>query len=135
MIDHQEHDSARMGSERSFGLVFAGVFLIVALWPLTHAAGPRWWALAIAAALAGVAVFVPAVLGPLNILWFRFGMLLGRMVGPIVMALIFFISVTPTGLVFRLRRKDLLALDRDSTARSYWATRDESVVGSMRNQF
>jgi hypothetical protein len=135
MIDVQEHDAVNAGSERNFGLVFAGVFAIIGLWPLVHAAGPAWWALAVAVGFLCVALLVPSILRPLNILWFRLGMLLGRIVSPIVMGLIFFAAVTPTALLFKLRKEDLLYLGRDSNAGSYWIRRDESAGGSMRDQF
>lgn len=135
MIDHHEHDIVKVGSERSFGVVFAAVFLIVALWPIMYGGGPRWWALGVTGAFAIVTLARPALLSPLNLVWFRFGILLGRIVGPVVMGVIFFVAVTPTALVFRLRRKDLLDRRPNPAARTYWVARDESLSGSMSNQF
>ena len=127
----------RMGSDRAFGLVFAGVFAIVALVPLISGGGPRWWALAVAAGFAALALARPAVLRPLNRLWFRFGLLLHRIVSPIVMGVLFFLTVTPIGLAMRLRHRDLLRQKLDRKAASYWVEIDpeESSKGSMRNQF
>ncbi len=124
-----------VGSERSFGIVFSVVFVLIGLWPLVYSGSPRWWALTVAAAFITAGFLFPAVLKPLNILWFKFGMLLGRIIGPVVMGLIFFIAVTPTALIFKLRRKDLLHLNRDPGASSYWIARDETTSGSMRDQF
>ena len=135
MISFDEHDSATVASERSFGLVFAAVFAILAAWPLIHGAGPRWWALGVALGFAVAGFLAPAVLRPLNILWFRFGLLLGRIVGPVVMGLIFFVAVTPTALIFKLLRKDLLRLKADESVKSYWIDRDETLHGSMRDKF
>jgi predicted membrane metal-binding protein len=135
MIDVDEHDVVTVGSERSFGVVFAVVFALIGLWPLIYGGLPRWWAIAVAAAFITAGFLFPVVLKPLNILWFKFGMLLGRIVGPIVMGLIFFIAVTPTALIFKLRRKDLLNLVRDPNAKTYWIARDETMSGSMRDQF
>lgn len=135
MIDHQEHDAAKAGSERNFGIVFAGVFLVVALWPLVHGTSPRLWSLGVAVLFAGVTLARPALLRPLNLLWFRFGLLLSRIVAPVVMAVLFFVAVTPIALIFRLQKKDPLHCVRDPAARSYWVTRDEAIGSSMRNQF
>jgi predicted membrane metal-binding protein len=135
VIDIDEHDAVSVGSERSFGIVFSVVFALIGLWPLIHGAQPRWWAIAVAAVFLAAGLLFPLVLKPLNIIWFKFGMLLGRIVGPIVMGLIFFIAVTPTALIFKLRRKDLLKLAQDPDARTYWIARDETMSGSMRDQF
>jgi len=135
VISFDEHDAVSVGSERSFGLVFAAVFAILAAWPLIHGAGPRWWAIVVALGFAVAGFLAPAVLRPLNILWFRFGLLLGRIVGPVVMALIFFVAVTPTALIFKLLGKDPLRLKADECAKTYWIERDETLHGSMRDQF
>ncbi|MEO9827677.1 MAG: SxtJ family membrane protein [Paracoccaceae bacterium] len=135
MINFDEHDAVSAGSERSFGLVFSAVFAIVALWPLIDGSGLRWWALAVALGFAVAGFLAPAVLRPLNMLWFRFGLLLGRILGPVVMGLIFFVAVTPTALIFRLLGKDPLRLQADENAKSYWIERDDKLHGSMRDQF
>ncbi len=135
MIGFDEHDAVTVGSERSFGLVFAAVFAIIAAWPLIYGDGPRWWAIAVALGFAVAGLLAPAVLRPLNILWFRFGLLLGRIVGPVVMGLIFIVAVTPTALIFKLFGKDPLRLKADESSKSYWIERDETLHGSMRDQF
>ncbi len=135
MIDIDEHDAVTVGSERSFGIVFGVVFALIGLWPLIHGVQPRWWAVGVAVVIATATLLFPVVLKPFNLLWFKFGLLLGRIVGPVVMGLIFFIAVTPTALVFRLRKKDLLHLASDPHAKSYWIPRDETMSGSMREQF
>ena len=81
-----------------------------------------------------LAVVRPAALTPLNKLWFQFGLLLGKIVAPIVMSLVFFLTVLPTGIIMRLLGKDLLNRKIDRSAPSYWVKR-EDPVGSMRNQF
>jgi predicted membrane metal-binding protein len=124
-----------MGSERSLGIVFAIVFIIVGLWPLTGEGGtPRWWALGIAAVFAILGLFFPKVLRPLNKVWFKFGMVLSAIVSPIVMGLLFFLAVTPTALIMRIRNKDLIKSKLDRKAESYWIQRDQPV-GSMKNQY
>lgn len=127
----------KVGSERSFGVVFAIVFSIIGTWPLFSGGEPRIWILLVAALFLGLGFFRPRVLRPLNILWFKFGMLLGRIVAPIVISLIFFIAVTPTALIMRTLRKDILRLKLDKHAKSYWITRSktEYPMGSMKKQF
>lgn len=135
MLDIKEHDKVVSGSDRNFGLVFAALFLVIGLWPLLSSSGVRWWALVVAVAFLAAAFIWPKSLAPLNRLWFKFGVLLGRIVGPIVMALIFFVTVTPTALIIRARGKDLLKLKADPSAKSYWVERDDARAGSMRDQF
>jgi len=124
-------------SDRSFGLVFAVVFVIIACWPLLHWESPRWWALAVAVAFAIVAFSRPQLLQPLNRVWLALGRLLHKIVSPLVMGLIFFVAVTPTGWIMRLRGKDLLSLKRQPDQKSYWIKRDATGPESetMMNQF
>ena len=125
------------GSERSFGFVFTVVFVAVGLYPLLAEAAPRWWALGVAAALAGIALLVPKLLGPPNRLWYRFGLLLQRIVHPVILAVVYFAVVTPTGLVMRALGKDPLRLQFDPSAASYWILRQPPgpAPDSMKYQF
>jgi hypothetical protein len=127
---------ASESSDRSFGLVFAVLFAVVALWPLIYFELPRWWALGVALAFMAAALIRPQLLHHFNRAWLAFGRLLHRIVGPLVMGMIYFLCVTPTGLIMRLRRKNLLWLKRPPV-KSYWIPRDELPPGaqSMRNQF
>jgi len=111
-------------SERSFGVVFAAVFMLVALYPLLKSQPVRTWSLAVAAIFAALAWLLPAVLRPLNLLWFRFGLLLHKIVNPVVMGAIFFAVILPSGLLMRVFRKDPLKLKRDPNAITYWTRRD-----------
>jgi Saxitoxin biosynthesis operon protein SxtJ len=130
MSSHALHEDLRrehkvpMGSERSFGIVFAVVFLIVALWPVMSWHAPRIWALALSAIFAGIAFTVPALLRPLNLLWFRFGLLLHRVVSSLVLAMLFFVTVTPIAFIYRLLRKDPLRLKFERDSSSYWIARE-----------
>lgn len=117
------HDEVKSSSDRSFGIVFAAVFTIVGLWPLVAGTGVRWWALAIAVAFAGVACVRPGLLAPINRLWFKLGLLLNRVVNPLVMALLFYLIITPFAYFMRLTGKDPLRLKYDPTVRSYWILR------------
>ena len=110
-------------SDRLFGLVFAAVFAGIGLWPLVDGSSPRWWALAIGVALAAAAIITPGMLGPANRLWLKIGLRLQRVVNPLIMGLVFYLAVTPTGVILRLFGKDPLRLKRDPDAESYWIER------------
>ncbi len=131
------HDGVEMGSERSFGLVFAALFVIISLWPLAHGNDLRLWALASGTGFLTLALALPEVLRPLNILWFRLGLLIGRVMTPVVMAAIFLLTVVPVGLAMRAAGKDVLRLSRRPDLKSYWITRDSPGPerGSMKRQF
>ena len=132
-----ERAPAPESSERSFGLVFAAVFTIIGCWPFWHWEPPRWWALAIAAVFAVVAMTRPQVLHPLNRVWLALGRLLHKIVSPLVMGFIFFAAVTPTGWIMRLRGKDLLSLKRQPDQKSYWIRKQPShpETETMKHQF
>jgi len=131
------HGSVRIGSERSFGFVFATVFTAVAAFPLLRGQDPRWTALGLAGVFVVIALRRPALLQPFNHGWFKFALGLSRITTPIVMGLLFFAVVVPTGLIMRLCRKDLMCLHFNRDAPSYWVERDPPGPprDSMRNQF
>ncbi|MEO0035440.1 MAG: hypothetical protein RLZZ501_1463 [Pseudomonadota bacterium] len=136
-LDGQSHARLpQMGSNRAFGLVFATVFGVVAALPLRDGGEPVWWAAGVAAAFALIALIYPRALKPLNFVWFLIGLGLHRVVSPLVMGLLFFVTVTPVGLLMRLSGKDPLRLKRDPTATSYWIERAPGpAADSMRRQF
>jgi hypothetical protein len=111
-------------SDRAFGWVFAIVFVIIAAWPLLSGRPPRWWALAIAAAFGVVAVLRPTLLAGLNRQWMKLGLLLGRIVSPIALGVLFYGVFMPIGALMRLAGKDPLHLRRDAAAASYWRERE-----------
>ena len=121
-------------SEKSFGVIFSTVFLIVSLYPLINSEGLRIWALVVSTIFFLIAFVAPKVLVLPNKLWFKFGLLLGSIVAPIVMTLVYFVTVVPTGLIMRLLGKDLLKQKLDKNTKSYWIERSEPM-GSMRNQY
>jgi flagellar biosynthesis protein FlhB len=124
-------------SDRSFGLVFAVVFLVIGVWPLFHGAPPRWWANGIAAVFAVIAVAKPTLLASLNQQWIKLGILLGKVVSPIALGILFYGVLVPIGVVMRLAGKDPLRLKYDATTPSYWIPREPPgpPPDSMNNQF
>ena len=134
MSESTSHIPTAQSSPKSFGVVFSIVFLIVALYPLANSEDIRLWAIIVSAVCLLLAFVAPQVLELPNKLWFKFGMLLGSIIAPVVMALVYFITVVPTGLIMRLLGKDLLKQKLDKNAKSYWIKRSEPI-GSMKNQF
>jgi len=134
-LTREEHVEG--SSDRSFGFVFAAVFLIIAVWPLWHGAGLRWWSVGVAAAFAVAAVAVPRVLAVPNRLWMKFGLLLGKIVSPIALGILFYLVFMPIGVLMRVLGKDPLKLKRDDAATSYWVNREPPgpPPTSMTNQF
>lgn len=124
-------------SDRSFGLTFAVILGIIGLYPVIWGNMPRLWATVPAAGFLAAALLMPTLLGPLNKVWLKFGLLLHSIITPLVMGLIFFVAVTPTGLIMRAMGKDMLRLKRDKAADSYWIHRTPPgpPPGSIRNQF
>ena len=123
----------RVGSNKSFGIVFCVFFLIVSLYPLINGENIRLWSLFLSVIFLILGLLNSRILTPLNILWFKFGIFLGRFVSPIVMGLVFFLVVTPTGLIMRMFKKDLLKLKKNEL-NTYWINRSESK-SDMKNQF
>ena len=123
----------KVGSNRSFGIVFFIVFLLIALYPLVNNETVRLWSAVIAILFLILGLINSQILTPLNILWFKFGMLLGKIVSPIIMGLIFLLIVTPTGLIMRVLNKDLLKLKKNNS-KSYWINRTITKT-NMKNQF
>ncbi len=110
-------------SDRSFGVVFAIFFLVVALLPLWSREAARTWALVASGAFLAGALVAPRALRPLNRAWMLLGGALHRIASPVALAILFYGVVTPTALVMRLAGKDPLRLRRDPQARSYWIAR------------
>ena len=110
-------------SDRSFGIVMAVVFVIIGAWPLLFGGTARWWSLIAAALFCSLAFLRPALLAPLNRLWFRFGLMLNKITSPLIMGLLFYGVMTPYAYILRWLGKDLLHLRFDPSAESYWIER------------
>ena len=126
-------DNIKVGSNRSFGIVFFIVFLIIGLYPIINNENFRVWSIIISLIFLSLGLINSKLLNPLNKLWFKFGILLGKIVSPIIMAIIFFFVVTPIGILMRLLKKDLLNLNFSSN-KSYWIEKNEPK-SKMKNQF
>lgn len=122
--DLDREDVIEGSSDRTFGLVFAAAFAVVAGWPLISGHPLRWWAVAVAAVFALVALVKPLLLSAPNRLWTRFGVMLGKVVSPVALGILFYGVISPLGAVLRLAGKDPLRLKRDPASTSYWIARD-----------
>jgi len=123
----------KKSSEKSFGILFSLVFFIVSIWPLLEGNTIRFWALSLAFIFLIIAFLKQELLKPLNNIWINFGETLGKVIAPIVMALIFFLVLTPLSFIIRIFGKDLLNL-KFSNEKSYWIKR-EKKINSMDKQF
>ena len=123
----------KLPSNRNFGIVFFIVFLIISLWPLLNQNEIRIWSLILSTIFLILGLINSNLLLPLNKAWFKFGIILGNFVAPIVMGVVFFLVVTPTGIIMRLLGKDLLNLKKN-TKETYWVKKDNSN-NNLKNQF
>ena len=126
-------DDIKISSNRSFGIVFFIVFLLIALYPLTYSEEIRVWSVTISLIFLVLGLFNSKILTPLNKLWFKFGIFLGKIISPIIMGIIFFLVVTPIGLLMRLLGKDLINLKYNNN-KSYWIEK-KGPKSKMKNQF
>tara|TARA_Y100000590_G_scaffold469648_1_gene658877 strand:- start:2926 stop:3297 length:372 start_codon:yes stop_codon:yes gene_type:complete len=123
-----------MSSERNFGLIFSLVFFIIGLWPLIKGNEIRLWSIILAIILIIISLIVPKLLKPLNLIWFKFGNFMGKLLSPIFMMLLYIITILPTGTIIRLFQRDLLKQKIDKSCPSYWIDRKEKIQ-PMKNQF
>ena len=123
----------KISTNKSFGLVFFVVFFLISVYPLLNAENIRFWSLIVAIIFLTLGLLNSKILTPLNKIWFKFGLLLGSIVSPIVMSIIFFFVVTPISLIMRILGKDILNLKWDN-ANSYWIKKS-GPKSKMKNQF
>ena len=126
-------DEIKISSNRSFGVIFFVVFLLIALYPLINNGEVRLWSLITSIIFLTLGLLNSKFLNPFNKLWFKFGIILGKIISPLIMGIIFFIVVTPTGIIMRLFKKDLLNL-KYNTKESYWIDKT-GPKSKMKNQF
>jgi len=126
-------NDVEIGSNRSFGIVFFVVFLLIALYPLTYSGEIRIWSAIISLIFLVLGLLNSKILTSLNVLWFKLGIFLGKIISPLIMGIIFFLVVTPIGLIMRLLGKDILNL-KYNKRQSYWIKKD-GLKSKMKNQF
>ena len=124
----------KKSSEKSFGILFGVVFIIISVWPLFYSNSLRVWSLILAIIFFLITFFKPSLLKPFNNAWIKLGELLGRIIAPIVMAIVYFLILTPISLLVRLFGKDLIGMKFSNDIKSYWIKRKKHL-GSMDRQF
>ena len=128
-----KNNRIKIGSNRNFGIVFFIVFFIVSISPLPSEGNVRIWSIIVAIIFLVLGLLNSKILTPLNRIWFRFGILLGSIVSPIVMIIVFFIVVTPISLMMKLSNTNLLGLKKNNKS-SYWIN-SSKIKSKMKNQF
>ena len=129
-----KNQKIKIASNKSFGIVFSIVFLVIAFWPMLNGNEINYWLLAISIVFLILGLINSKILTPLNKLWFKFGIFLGGIIAPIIMGIIFFLVVTPVGFIMKILGKDLLRKKIDKKRHSYWIKRDKRT-GTMKQQF
>ena len=123
----------KLPSNRNFGIVFSIVFLIIAIWPILNQNEIRIWSIIISLIFLILGLINSKFLSPLNKAWFKFGLILGSVIAPVVMGIVYFLVVTPTGLIMKALGKDILGLKRNKNS-TYWLEKDNSN-NNLKNQF
>ena len=133
-MESKFNNNIKISSNRSFGIVFFIVFLFIALYPITYSEDIRIWSLIISFIFIILGLLNSKILTPLNKLWFKFGVILGKIISPIIMGIIFFLVVTPIGLIMKVLGKDLLRLKYNKKDNTYWIEKN-GPKSKMKNQF
>jgi len=131
MSDHKTTNTSpkvKPLDNRTFGLIFAAIFSLIALFPLLNDGGVRIWAISMAAVFVVASLVIPKALTPLNELWAKFGLLMHKITNPLLMGLVFFLTVLPTGIILKILRKDPMNRKRKPNEKSYWIQREQSVL-------
>ncbi len=127
-------DDVKISSNRSFGIVFFIVFLLIALYPLIYGGEIRIWSAIISLIFLPLGLLDSKILSPLNKIWFKIGIFLGKIISPLIMGIIFFLVVTPIGFIMRMLGKDILNLKYNNKNKSYWIEK-KGPKSKMKNQF
>ena len=128
-----KNNEIKISSNKSFGVVFFIVFLLFGIWPALKGNDVRYWSIFLSLIFLILGLLNSKLLSPLNRLWFKFGIILGNFIAPIIMGLVFFLVVTPIGLIMKLLGKDLINLKKNND-KTYWIEKKE-IKTSMKNQF
>lgn len=128
-----DNSNIKIGTNKSFGIVFFIFFFIVSIFPLLNDGNIRVWSLIVSIIFLILGILNSKILTPLNQIWFKFGILLGRFVSPVVMGAVFFVIVTPTSVIMKVLQKNLLNLKKDNK-KTYWIERSK-IKSKMKNQF
>lgn len=133
----EAREAVKTSSDRSFGVVFAVVFALIGFAPWVLSGDIRWWAVAVSASFLVLSIAAPRALAPLNRLWTKFGFLLHRIMNPLIMGFMFFLVVTPIGVIMRVLGKRPMQIELDDEAESYWISRTPPgpAPESMKQQF
>ena len=123
----------KKNSNRTFGILFFLVFLVISIWPILNNEDLRWWSIIISLIFLFLGIINSKILTPFNKIWIKIGELLGKVIAPIVMAIIYFFIITPMSILLKLLRKDLLKI-KFTPVTTYWIKRDKKF-GSMKRQF
>jgi ABC-type Fe3+ transport system permease subunit len=136
MIENRHNDNIKteIGSEKNFGIVFSIVFLLISLYPLINSEDILIWSIILSCLFIMLAYLLPRTLTLPNKLWFKFGLMLGSIIAPVVMALVYFTSVVPLGIIFKILGKDPMQRKLDKSSKSYWISK-EQPNSSMKDQF
>ena len=126
-------DDVKLGSNRSFGIVFCIVFLIIAFYPIINGETARIWSIIVSLIFLLLGLINSKLLTPLNKVWFKFGLFIGKIISPLIMGIIFFLVVTPIGILMRILNKDLINLKFNNN-KSYWIEKTDPK-SKMKNQF
>ena len=128
-----KNQKIKIGSNKSFGIVFSIVFLVIAFWPMLNGNEINYWSLAISIVFLILGLINSKILTPLNKIWFKIGIFLGNIVSPVLLGLVFFLIVTPTSIIMKLLGKDLLNLKKNNN-NSYWIEKNNQK-SKMKNQY
>jgi len=126
-------NEVKIGSNKSFGIVFSVVFFIIAIFPILNNDNIRVWSLVISLIFLVLGLINSKLLSPLNKIWFKFGLILSKVVSPVIMGIIFFLVITPIGILMRILKKDLLNL-KYNNKNTYWIKK-KVPESTMKNQF
>lgn len=133
MSEIKKNIEVELGSEKTFGYFFSFIFLIIAIYPYINGGDLRAWSLLISLLILVITFLKPQLLSKLNYLWAKLGILIGGIVSPIILGIVYFFVVFPTGLLMKIFRKDILNINFDDKKSSYWILKED--LSSMRNQF